>query len=138
MRPLIIDDTARQAAQRVIDFAEKKENHYIVGYGGLTAQRPPGDDSRHVLYVSGLAGDLSGKTGFRCVFSITEADGATWRHLSISIPPPTKYPNPYAVYTIAQDLFHFTGWNGRSSEPPASWAMNINKDEHCIVVAQRL
>lgn len=52
MRVLVIDDSAKAEVKRVLDFAMNPENFYIVGKGGFTFQRPPGDDPRHVAYLN--------------------------------------------------------------------------------------
>lgn len=117
MRPLVIDDAARSEAARVIGHAEA--HHYYPGKMGT-----PGDDPAFVA-----------KFGtYRSVFTFTHSDGAVWRHLSISVPS-KKFPNPYAAYMIAE-LFGFTGWNGKTVEPPEGWLMNVNDREHCITLVQ--
>jgi len=124
MRALVIDDAAKQAVMDVVVHASKPENFYVVGPGGSTNRKPPGDDPRFCVKLN----------TFRCVFSFTRADGKVWRHLSISIPS-EKYPHPFAVWTIAE-MFGFTGWNGISQKPPDSWLCRLSEEEHCIVVAQ--
>lgn len=115
---LTIDDGARAKVARVLAHAET--HPYRPPYG-----TPPGDDDRFVARLN----------DFRAVFSFTYSGGVIWRHLSISVPG-TKYPNPFAVYTIA-DMFGFTGWDQRTIEPPpAGWAMDMNAQERCIIIAQ--
>src|ERR1700722_2197173 len=126
MRALVIDAGTHTEVRRVLDFAEKPENYYVIGPGGFSFQRPPGDDPRHVARIP---------VGFRAVFSITHSpDGILYRHLSISVTG-NKLPNPFAAYTIAE-LFGFRGRDGRSAVPPAAWGLSVNKEEHCIVLAQ--
>jgi hypothetical protein len=50
--------------------------------------------------------------------------------------PSKDYPNPFAVWLVCE-LFGFTGWDGKSELPPSDWQAMVNKEEHCIVVAQR-
>ena len=123
MRALVIDEDARSRVRLVRDFAEKSENLYIVA-DGFSFQKPPGDDPRHVCELN----------TFRCVFSITRAQGKLWRHLSISVPS-KNYPNPFAAFTIAE-LFGFTGWDGESTIPPRDWAGKVAEEEHAIALAQ--
>lgn len=124
MRALVIDDTAKAKVAKVLTYAEEPRHHYFVGAGAKTWQIPPGDNPQHVAHLD----------SFRCVFSITKADGETWRHLSISVPS-EKYPNPFAAYTIAE-MFGFTGWDGKSIDFPAGWIGKVSEEEHCIVLGQ--
>lgn len=127
MRALVIDDLAKAEVKRVKDFSLKPENHYIADKTGFSFQRPPGDDPRHVAQLN----------TYRCVFSITEIDGKNWKHLSISIPNSGKtYANPIAAFSIAE-LFGFSGWDGHTTNSlPEDWAIKINQEEHCVVLAQ--
>lgn len=125
MRPLIIGDAAKAKVQRVLDFALQPENWYQPSRGNDQAVTPPGDDKRHVVTLD----------TYRCAFSIiVDAKEMPWRHLSISVPS-EKYPNPFAAYTIAE-LFGLSGWDGKSVEPPNGWALSVNAEEHCVVLAQ--
>ena len=72
MRPLLIDRHARRQAQRVLEFALDPKHWYRPGKDA----RVPGDDYRFVANLN----------SYRAVFSITEKDGAVFRHLSISVP----------------------------------------------------
>lgn len=121
MRPLVIDDTARAEIQRVLSYA--MDHIYRPRAGG----NPPGDDLNHVAMLG----------TYRVVFSFTEADGVTFRHLSVSVPS-AHFANPAAVFMIAHE-FGFTGWDERTVDrAPAGWVFDIKNDEHCIVVGQRL
>jgi hypothetical protein len=124
MRPLVIDEGARAAVGKVVAHALERENYYEPGQSPGQA---PGDDARHVVLLN----------TYRCVFSITkDPEGKLYRHLSISVPARGKYPNPFAVFAIAE-LFGFTGWDGRTPEaPPEDWIAGPNPDEQCVVVAQ--
>lgn len=125
MRVLVIDDRAIAAVKRVMDHATKPGNVYVVGPGGSSVQHPPGEDWRHMARLS----------TYRCVFSLTRADGKMWRHLSISVPG-EKYPHVFAAFTIAE-LFGFTGWSGTSyDELPADWIGRVDERDHCVVLAQ--
>ncbi len=123
---LLIDEEAKSKIKAVRDFAENPRNYYIVGKGGFSTQRPPGDDPRHVCKLV---------DGFRCVFSMTVADETLWRHFSISVTG-DKYPNAIAAFTVAE-LFGFTGWDGKSEKPGPDWAVKVSEEEHCIVIAER-
>lgn len=120
MRALIIDEETRAKVSAVEEFADS--NWYRPG----RSETVPGDDPRHTVMLN----------TYRCVFSYTAMRGALFRHLSVSVPS-DKFPNPIAVYAIAE-LFGFTGWDGQSEEPPETWMLNVNKVEHCIVVAQEI
>jgi hypothetical protein len=126
MRMLSLNEDNVQKVLKVKEYADDPRHYYFVDKGGKTFQKPPGDNPAHVAQLD----------TFRCVFSITKADGTTWRHLSISVPS-TGYPNPFAAFTIAQ-MFGFTGWDGKNSEFPDGWLGKVNKEEHCIVLAQEL
>ena len=121
MRPLLIDGHAKAQVQRVLDWAMPPERWYRPGKSKCV----PGDDFHFVANLS----------SYRCVFTISEfPDGLVARHLSISVPS-EDYPNPFAAFTIAE-LFGFSGWDGKSQRPPESWMLNINRAEHCVVLAQ--
>jgi hypothetical protein len=121
VRALVIDDEAKQKVQRVRNWAEQPA-HY---YRPRKDARVPGDDYRFVVHLN----------SYRCVFTISEdGEGKLWRHLSMSVPS-SDYPNPFAVYSVAE-LFGFTGWNGKSLEPPGGWVMRVDKDDHCIALGQ--
>jgi hypothetical protein len=120
MRALIIDDLAKARVQKVRAHAEQKANWYIPD-----SSMVPGNDPKFVAHLD----------TYRCVFTITMAPKhPLLRHLSISIPKKGSYPNPIAVWTIA-DLFGFTGYEGKG-EPAKGWAMAIVKEENCVVVQQ--
>ena len=121
MRALLIDDAAKREVQRVLDYACDPANWYRPG----VSKSVPGFLAEFKTVLS----------TYRCVFTITKfPDGNIFRHLSISVPS-ENYPNPFAAYTIAQ-LFGFTGWDEKSQEPPDSWMLNVDKNEHCIVLMQ--
>jgi hypothetical protein len=115
-------DAAKPKVQKVREFAEKAENHYVVG----VSQVIPGNDPRYVA-------DLD---TYHCVFSITKTpEGGIYRHLSISVPS-TKLPNIFITFTIAE-MFGFTGWNGTALRPlPKGWAASVHEKDNCIVLAQ--
>lgn len=115
IRPLFIDDAARAKVAAVLSHAEK--HPYRPG-GPI-----PGDDPRFVVNLN----------SYRVVFSFTQLDHCTFRHLSVSVPG-KKYPNPVAVFVIA-DLFGFTGYDEKfpASKSP-SWMIDVNKD--CVILAE--
>lgn len=103
IRPLVIDRVLRSEAAKIVRYADK--HHYIVGESGQV----PGDNPRHVLKTD---------FGYRCVFSYTVLHGKKFRDLSVSVATKGKYPNQFALYAIATELFGFTGWDGKTIEPP--------------------
>lgn len=121
LRPLIIDDGARAMAKRVLTHAEA--HHYRPGPGSIV----PGDDSRFVANIG----------TYRAVFSFTHADGLVYRHLSVSVPS-DKFPNPIAAFVVA-DLFGLTGYTpDMADRPPEDWLIDVNGDQHCIIIAQAI
>ena len=118
MRVLLIDDQVKAGVKKVVDYAQS--HPFYLPAGGPV----PGDNPNYVAHLM----------TYRCVFTFTQVKAQTWRHLSISVSS-ADYPNPFAAYTIAE-LFGFTGWDGKSQTPPRSWEIAVNKDEHCIVLAQ--
>lgn len=125
MRPLFVDDVTKSRVLAVREFAERQENHY---HPSPTA-RIPGDDPKFVAQLD----------TYRCVFTITAHEEQRFRHLSISVPS-KHFPSPPAVFTIAA-LFGFTGGKVENDfvvGPGSDWQVAIDKDQHCVVVAQEL
>lgn len=122
MRALVIDDAAKREATRVVKWAD--EHPYKPGPHAGT----PGDDPHFVAHLN----------SYRCVFTFTHDDqGKVWRHLSVSVPG-GKYPNPIAVWMIA-DLFGFTGWKPEMGEKPGlGWGAYVDEGARCAVVAQEV
>lgn len=119
IRALVIDEAARAQARRVIEHA--KAHPYRPG------DPVPGDNPDFVAQLG----------SYRAVFTYTKSDGTTFRHLSVSVPG-RGYPHPAAIFTIAE-LFGLTGWDGRTlHRAPADWMVSVNRDEHCVVVGQRI
>lgn len=117
MRPLVVDAAAKATAARVLAYAEA----HPYRPGGPV----PGDDPNFVARFG----------TYRAVFTFTHSNGFVYRHLSVSVPS-AKYPNPAAAFMIAS-LFGFTGWDERTIDrAPPGWIMDVNKAEHCIVLAQ--
>lgn len=120
MRPLVIDEIAQAKVREILVFAA--DNWYRPG----VSEQVPGNDSRHVAILN----------TYRCVFSYTDMKDELFRHLSISVPS-KDYPNPIVTWVIA-DLFGFSGWDGKSPDPPKDWLFDVNEGEHCIVLAQKM
>lgn len=119
MRPLFIDDEAKQKVARVVEYA-KAHPYYTPAEGTI-----PGDNPNYAAQLD----------TYRCVFTFTHSKGKVFRHLSISVPS-ENYPHPLAVWTIAE-LFGFTGWDGKTVDRvPSDWLAGMNKDEHCITIMQ--
>jgi hypothetical protein len=123
VRPLLIDEQAKADVARVREWAEQPVHFYRPGIDSTV----PGDLPEFRCFLH---------HGFRCVYTITESNGVRYRQLSISVTG-DNYPNPIAAYTIAH-LFGFTGWDGKSDQPPESWMGAVNQKEHCVVLAQPL
>ena len=129
MRLLTIDDEARAEIARVVDYASQPEHFYTPLARTGSALAIPGNNQNHVATL-----DV-----YRCIFSISEAPGRQYRHLSISVPgkgdfslASKDYPDPAVVTEIAH-LFGFTGtlddWlSGRE------WT----EEQHAIVIAQKV
>lgn len=121
MRALVIDGYAKAQVKRVLDHALDPKHYYMPHRDA----RVPGDDSRFVCHLN----------TYRAVFTITvDRGGNLWRHLSISVPS-KDYPNPFAAYTIAE-MFGFTGWDGKSANPPDGWVIRVDEGDHCIALGQ--
>ena len=124
MRVLIIDADAKAKAERVMAYA--RQHIYYPG------EPPPGDDPRHVCLLN----------DFCCTFSYTkdEASGKLYRHLSVSIPVPDRYPSPEAMAEIAA-LFEFSGAEqGVEARIKAGrWIWHVQHEEpHCFILAEEL
>jgi hypothetical protein len=122
LRPLILDDEAKQRVGRVVAYAKQPSHWYRPG-----DMQPPGNSPAHTVVLD----------SYRCVFSYTlSAENILYRHLSISIPS-AHWPNPFAVWMIAT-LFEFTGWNERSIKMPKGWLAHLDNETHAVVVAQSI
>jgi hypothetical protein len=121
MRLLEISDELKLQASELMKRAVL--DPYIPGESALI----PGDDPEHVIIVP---------DGFRCVFSYTRVPSGFYRDLSISIPARGRFPNPLAAFTIASQLFGFTGWDGSSI--PEGWAIQKDQDSDAIRIIQEL
>jgi hypothetical protein len=120
IRPLVIDAAARATIARVI--AHAMDHPYRPGPG----VGAPGDNQNFVAKLN----------TYRAVFTFTVTPEACYRHLSVSVPG-EKYPNPAAAFMIA-DAFGFTGWDHKQVEKlPDGWMIDVNKSEHCVVLAQK-
>lgn len=120
MRMLVINDEVKAKAARIIEHA-----NLFPYYPGKSI---PGDHPNHVGMFN----------SYRVVYSLTVVGGVAHRHLSISLPdarPPHVFPNPMAVFTIA-DLFGFTGWDHKSETPPETWAMEIDREHPTVILLQ--
>lgn len=117
MRMLVVDDEARLAAHKLVEFASRPENHYRPHMQTADALAP-GDDTRYVLHLG----------EFRCVYTMTVTDEGTYRHLSISVPEDGRYPNPAITVEIAR-LFGFKG-------VLEDWMVALNPAEKCVVLLQ--
>lgn len=123
MRILCLDEFAQSGIRRVMRHALEPRHWYRPSKDA----RIPSDDPQFVTHI---------RDGYRCVFTITQNAGLTYRHLSISVPAEDKYPNIVAALLLAQE-FGFTGWDGKTIDTlPEGWMGNVDKSDHCIVLAQ--
>lgn len=94
MRPLLIDDNARQNIARLVEFADAhrlsaEEMQRRVANGGPSI----GDDPRFSCEIP---------FGFRVVFSIEQQPMGWCRHLSVSVDHPDRMPSIPAVKMIME------------------------------------
>ena len=123
LRALTIDEAAREQARGIVAYAAE---HIYRPFSG--SEWIPGDDPGHVGFFD----------TYRAVFTFTEDPaGRRYRQLSVSVPG-EEYPNPYALYTIAQELFGFSGWDQISYGLPRGWQAQLDKDWRAVIVAQRV
>lgn len=118
MRVLVIGNKEREAAQKLVEFASKPENHYVPG---PEVKWVPGDHPEYVLHL----GD------YRCVFTITE-DHGLWRHLSISVPARGKLPH----FAATEEIAHLFGITGTVREWAEAGHVSPHESENCIVIVQ--
>jgi hypothetical protein len=118
MRPLIIDEAARAAIAKVLDYA--KDHHFHQGDPPATL------DSNYCVELS----------TYRVIFTFTNAGGALFRHMTISVPDKNLYPNPASAFMLAHE-FGYTGWD-QTMRPPLDWGIKVDEEHHCIVIAQKL
>jgi hypothetical protein len=123
LRPLILDDQIKKRAKKVVDYARK--NPYLPG----AEVNPPGEDPGCCLVVP---------MGYLCVFSFTEIPGeGLYRDLSVSVPETGKFPNEFALFTLAAELFDFHGWDGTNITPlPKGWLLGFDTGGEAVRVAQ--
>jgi len=118
----MIDNHLRARVQEVRDHAEQPAHHWR----HMDPSWNPGTDDRHKLVT---------EFGYRVVFSISLKESMPpIRHLSVSVPG-TGYPHETAVLVLAK-LFGFTGDNQETMTPDPSWAISLDPNERCIIVAQ--
>lgn len=119
-RALVIGESAKKKAARLVEFASRPENIYNPGPDA----RVPGDDPHYVLNIN---------FGFRCVFTHTRGpEGGLYRHLSVSVNGPS-FPDGFCVLAIAE-LFGFTS----EGDTEHRRAVSINDRDHCVVVVQQI
>ena len=119
-RLLVVDDKARAEVARVVSHA--MDHPYYPGRSSM-----PGDDPCFVAMLD----------TYRCVFTFTHTNIGVYRQLTVSIPIKDKYPNPVAIFHIA-DLFGFTGYDIRNepSKPGDDWLIDIRQNENAVMIAQ--
>jgi hypothetical protein len=111
IRPLIIDAAARAKTAAVVAWAM---DHHL--------------DSRNPTFIPGNDPHFTALLGsYRTVFTFTRDGEALFRHLSVSVPMPGRYPNPIAVWMIA-DLYGFTGWSPEMGvKIPPDWMPQVRE-----------
>jgi hypothetical protein len=120
VRPLLIDDNARAKAERILAYAKK--HPYRPGVDPI-----PGGNKKFCAFFD----------TYRVVFTYTQKDGQTYRHLTVSVPS-DKYPNPIAAFSLAE-LFGFTGWDQHKLDrAPADWQVGVSEGEHCVALLQAI
>jgi len=121
LRPLVIDERAISEAARVVGYAKDRPHH-----PGLDPT--PGDNPNFVAHLD----------TYRVVFTFDRYEGRLYRHVSVSIPEDGKYPNPIAVFHIAE-LFGFTGYKTlRAHTPAQDWMVDLNEGEQSVHVIQEV
>lgn len=120
--PLPITEEMHALVRRVLEYALAERNYFQP-----TAKLPaPFNNPNHVVQLH----------QYRCVFAITRTDGKIWRHLTIGTEEKGRFVAPIVLFTLAQMLFGFTGWNGRSEQPPREWGAVADKERNCVVLVQ--
>jgi hypothetical protein len=95
-RPLVISPEVQTAIKKVKSYAEL--NHIPLGDVKKMASgemEPIGNDDEHSCLIP---------FGFRCVYSIEEQPTGTFRHLSVSVDAPGKYPAVEAVNMVMKEF----------------------------------
>jgi len=126
MKALIFDETNKQKVEKLLEFANRPENYYVIG----TTSFIPGDRPEYVAQIN----------DYRCVFTMTKDEGLIYRHLSISVPVPGRLPHPIAAFTMAT-WFGFTGAimnKDVAMEPGKDWQIGLGGDKGCVVFLQAL
>ena len=146
MGVLILSEQLREDVARVRAYAARRENLY-----DLMKFMPPGSKAGDYTFnTPDTPGNKPGhvfKNGtFKCVFSWTrDENGEVFRHFTVSTAsgPGGGFPMPAMVFTLAY-MLGFTGVepddNGMVWQPPTnrSWMLHPNKEERCVIVAQKL
>jgi hypothetical protein len=115
-------------AKRIAEYAAQEDHWYRPDRGDDS----PGDHPSHVMTV----GDV------RAVFSWTESpEKEVFRHLSVSLRGEDRWPPPIVVWTLAR-MFGFTGAEaddtGVVKRNPKGWGVDVNDEEQCIVVIEKV
>lgn len=109
MRPLVIDKEAKTKIADVISYAMDHifslEDVKSLMSGGAS---PSGDNPG---FVCTLYKD------FRIVFSFEMQSIGVCRHMSVSIPPKDKYPNPATIEALMEEF----GFTGKLEDATAVW-----------------
>jgi len=123
-----ITPEVKEAVARVVEYATHEDHWYRPERGDA----PPGDKTEHEVII--------GNT--RSVFSWTEhPEQGVYRHLSVSVAG-GKWPHPIVVWTLAH-MFGFTGAEeladtGVVRDRAEGWGVDVNDEEQCIVVIERV
>jgi hypothetical protein len=116
-----------EVEQRIFDIVAHASNP-LHWYRPGKSDWVPGDKPEYVL--------LSGDT--KAVFSWTETT-EVFRHLSVSVKTPGKYPDPIVVWTLAHK-FGFQGVTpdpqGIVHSPSSTWSCGTNQDFECVTLIE--
>lgn len=108
---LVLGAAERARIASIVEYAAA--HPYVVG-----VTRAPGFDPSHVIHIG----------HYRCVFSITKIGERTYRHFSISCPPPL-IPNQVIASMLAREF----GLDGDEK----AWSRGLN-DEKVGILAQEI
>ena len=128
LHALVFGPQEKAHIQKVIAYASDPANVYNPFKPG--EKKAPGDDLNYVV-ILGLQKTL------RVVFSLTRCapdSQMLYRHMSVS----SKFggcPNPILVYAIAK-AFGFTGPEMWPGALPKTWAVALDEDQKCAIVAE--
>ena len=104
---IVITTALIEELKQFAEWAARQENWYDIEARMDGKIKPPGEDERYEKIV-GVVNPM------RCIFSwtIVKSTKNLYRHLSISVPDPDRFPNPEMAFEVAKYL----GFTGRHSD----------------------